>query len=98
MGHKEKAYDLNTYQTKVSKFCSMKWENIRKGIKQHEWGKKVDEKTAVEVCFKASWIINILHEGIGVPRVGLEDNRVGSYIGTKDVLNKVKDKGFTDSF
>lgn len=98
MGHKEKAYDLNTYQNRVSKFCSMEWGQIRKGIDKHEWGKKVDEKTAVEVCFKASWILNILHEGIGIPRVGLEDNHVGSYNGTKDVLSKAKDKGFTESF
>lgn len=98
MDYKDKAYDLNTYQTRVSKFCSTNWEKIQKGLDKNEWGKKVDEKTAQDVCFKASWIINILHEGIGIPRVGLENNRVGGYNGTKDVLDKAKEKGFTDSF
>lgn len=98
MGHKDKAYDLNTYQTRVSKFCSTDWKKIQQGLGNHEWGKEVDEKTAIEVCFKASWIINILHEGIGIPRVGLENNSIGGYNGTKAVLDKAKEKGFTDSF
>ena len=96
--HKDKAYDFNTYQQRVSEFCSQKWETIRKGIDKHEWGKKVDEKTAVEVCFKASWLINILHEGIGIPRVGLENTPDDKHNGTKTVLDNAKDKGFSASF
>ena len=98
MGHKEKAYDVNTYQERVMKFCSEDWKTIEKGIKAHEWGKKVDESTAVEVCFKASWLINVLHEGIGIPRVGLEDTKGSGLNGTKEVLENAKAKGFTDPF
>ena len=98
MGHKEKAYDVNTYQERVMKFCSEDWKTIEKGIKTHEWGKKVDEATAVEVCFKASWLINVLHEGIGIPRVGLENTQGSGVNGTKEVLENAKAKGFTDPF
>ena len=97
MGHKDKAYDFNTYQQRVKDFCSDKWATIAEGIEKHQWGKKVDEKTAVEVCFKASWLINLLHEGIGIPRVGLEETS-SSHNGTEDVLQSAKDKGYTDSF
>ena len=96
--HKDKAYDFNTYQQRVSEFCSQDWDVIRSGIDKHEWGKKVDEQTAIEVCFKASWLINILHEGIGIPRVGLEATPDSMKNGTKKVLDNAKEKGFTASF
>ena len=98
MAHKDKAYDFETYQHRVSEFCSQSWGNIKNGIEDKKWGKKVDEKTAAEVCFKASWIINILHEGIGVPRVGLEDASGSGKNTTKAVLDGAKDRGFTDAF
>lgn len=96
--YKDKAYDFYTYQKRVNEFCSQEWGVISKGIDNQKWGKKIDEKTAIEVCFKASWLINILHEGIGIPRVGLEDVPNGENNGTKTVLDNAKDKGFTASF
>ena len=96
--HKDKAYDFNTYQKRVSEFCSQDWTIIREGVKKHKWGDKVDEKKAIEVCFKASWLINILHDGIGIPRVGLESLPDAKHNGTKAVLDNAKEKGFTASF
>lgn len=95
---KDKAYDFNTYQQRVSDFCSQDWKAIQDGVNSHSWGKKVDEKTAIEVCFKASWLINILHEGIGIPRHGLEDTSNSGSNGTKELLDSTKDKGFKASF
>ena len=97
-GHKDKAYDFNTYQKRVNEFCSQDWDAIEKGVDKQEYGKKVDEKTAIEVCFKASWLINILHEGIGIPRVGLEATPDSKNNGTKQVLDNAKEKGYTASF
>jgi Golgi nucleoside diphosphatase len=97
MSHKDKAYDFHTYQERVLKFCSQDWTDIKKGVDDKTWGKKVDETTALEVCFKASWLINILHEGIGVPRVGLEPIAHG-HNGTKEVLEHAKEKGYLDPF
>ena len=97
MAHKDKAYDFNTYQQRVKEFCEHNWSEIQRGIKHHDYG-KADEKTALEVCFKASWLINMLHDGIGIPRVGIEDTDVSSHNGTKQVLQKGKEKGFLDPF
>jgi Golgi apyrase len=97
MSHKDKAYDFNTYQQQVNEFCGQSWADIQKGVHANTWGKKVDEKTAIEVCFKASWLINVLHQGIGIPRVGLEKTPNG-YNGTKDVLEHAKEKGYLDPF
>ncbi|PSK59446.1 Golgi apyrase [Elsinoe australis] len=101
MGHKDMAYDFKTYQTKVNEFCSQDWSSIKSGVASKKWGKKVDEETAAEVCFKASWLINMLHDGIGVPRVGLEQSKDGDVKTenkTKDALESAKNRGFLDPF
>lgn len=98
MAHKDKAYDFNTYQSRVKEFCGQDWSVIEKGIADKTWGKKIDEHTAFEVCFKASWLINMLHDGIGIPRVGIEDTATSSHNGTKEILESAKDKGFLDPF
>jgi Golgi apyrase len=96
-GHKDKAYDFKTYQERVAEFCDQDWASIEKGIKKEKWGHRVDEDKAREVCFKASWIINMLHDGIGVPRVGIEDLKGGKNT-TKAVIDGAKAKGFLDPF
>lgn len=98
MGYKDKAYDFNTYQERVKLFCSQDWRSIEDGIEAHRWGKKVDREKAYEVCFKSSWIINMLHDGIGIPRVGIEDTTGSSHNGTKEVLSHGQEKGYLDAF
>lgn len=101
MDHDNKAYDFKTYQNRINQFCSQPWADIVAGVDKKKWGKKVDEKTAEEVCFKASWLINMLHEGIGVPRVGLEmEESSGKHRNetTKQLIEGAKNKGFLDPF
>ena len=98
MAHKDKAYDFNTYQKRVKEFCSQDWKTITAGVKHKEWGKKVDEHTAVEVCFKASWMINVLHDGIGIPRVGLESTKTAGHNGTQELIQHAKAKAYLDPF
>lgn len=83
-GQEKKAYDLVTYQRKVTEFCNEDWENIQKDITRRK--KSHDEKVqaAGEACFKASWLLNILYEGIGIPRLGLESTLEASHNGTLD--------------
>lgn len=98
MAHKDKAYDFETYQKQVKEFCSRSWKDIEKDVAKEVWGHKVDAKTVEEVCFKASWLINMLHEGIGVPRVGIEAGKNGAHNKTNAMAEKAKDRGFIDSF
>jgi golgi apyrase len=99
MAHKDKSYDFTKYQAMVMDFCSEEWEDIDAGVAAGKWGKKVDVKTAQEVCFKASWLISILHDGIGIPRLGIEKSTSGvGYNGTKETAAHAKDKGFLDPF
>ncbi|KAE9371653.1 hypothetical protein N431DRAFT_484148 [Stipitochalara longipes BDJ] len=99
MSHKDKAYDWATYQKLVKDFCSEGWDDIKANVAAKKWGKKVDEKTAQEVCFKAAWLIDVLHDGIGIPRVGIEKGAAEiGYNRTKEVAAHSKDKGFLDPF
>ncbi|KAK3053694.1 Golgi apyrase [Extremus antarcticus] len=101
MAHKDRAYDFASYQKQVSELCSRKWSDLEKDIEKEFWGSKVDAKTVEEVCFKASWLINMLHEGIGVPRVSLEQSGhpiTGEANKTNAIVDGAEDKGFLDPF
>lgn len=88
-------YDFHVYQDRVRDFCSQPWADIQRGVREEKWGKKVDEQTAREVCFKASWLINMLHEGIGIPRLGIEGHNATKAAAAKE---KEKMKGYLDPF
>lgn len=91
----DQAYDLKTYQNKVEEFCTKDWDTI---VNTKVDGKKKDEhaKEAQEACFKASWLINVLHDGIGVPRLGLD--HTPEFNASQGALEEAKGKGFLDPF
>lgn len=91
-GGKHKAYDLATYQNNVMDYCTRDWSDIESDLDKR---KKSPEKKAEEArlaCFKASWLINMLYDGIGIPRIGLEG---GNGTNKEDTEH---DKGFVDPF
>ncbi|GAB7362740.1 hypothetical protein MBLNU230_g3046t1 [Neophaeotheca triangularis] len=99
--HTDKAYDFHTFQKQVIDFCSRDWTDIEQDVAGRKWGEKVDEKTVEEVCFKASWLISMLHDGIGVPRVGIEGTEQpgqGDHNKTNSLIENAKDRGFIDPF
>ncbi|CAN8102806.1 unnamed protein product [Discula destructiva] len=88
------AYDLKSYQTRVEEFCASDWGSIADKV---DVRKKQDKaKEAQEACFKASWLINVLHDGIGIPRLGLEHTTHAN--ASKGALEDAKQKGFLDPF
>ena len=97
--HEDKAYDFYSYQKQVVDFCSRDWAAIEKDVAKERWGSKVDERNAEDICFKASWLINVLHEGIGIPRVGMEKSKEtldGHRNKTDALLDGAKEHGFLD--
>lgn len=85
MGHGDNAYNFQTYQQLVLDFCSQDWDTIEAGVTAHKWGKKVDEQTVADVCFKASWLLNLLHDGIGIPRLPPEEDPTASSAAAKQI-------------
>ncbi|KAK0629930.1 nucleoside phosphatase family-domain-containing protein [Bombardia bombarda] len=94
-GKGDKAYDFATYQKRVKDFCSQDWDKIQSKLDAR---KKNDAKYAQEACFKASWLINVLHDGIGVPRIGIEKGTAPGLNVSKGAIESAKDKGFLDPF
>jgi golgi apyrase len=94
------AYDYATYSERVEQFCSRDWESIVIDLKRHKWGKKLDEEKARMVCFKAAWMMNVLHEGFGVPRLSKEFYQApnADHNSTQDLIDSVKSHGYLDPF
>ncbi|GAB1319038.1 Golgi apyrase [Madurella fahalii] len=92
-GKDDEVYDFATYQARVKEFCGQDWDDIQSEI---DTRKKHALKNAQEACFKASWLINVLHEGIGVPRIGIEDLPTANV--SNEALEHAKEKGFLDPF
>ncbi|CAK7266168.1 Golgi apyrase [Sporothrix epigloea] len=96
------AYDFVTYQKKVLDFCSQDWTSIDskiKGISGRKKGNKDPDRTlqdAQQACFKASWVINVLHEGIGIPRVGLD--KISGFNVTSDGVEVAKSASYPTPF
>ncbi|KAJ7590701.1 nucleoside phosphatase family-domain-containing protein [Mycena floridula] len=44
-------------------------EEDGKIVKVGQWGNKIELSRLEMQCFKAAWIVNVLHEGIGMPRI-----------------------------
>ncbi|PLW55505.1 hypothetical protein PCANC_02098 [Puccinia coronata f. sp. avenae] len=63
-------YDFVEFEKKAISYCKLDWEEI---IEKHklgtQWPSNVEISRLETQCFKAAWIINILHEGIGIPRI-----------------------------
>lgn len=93
-GQDDEAYDFTTYQKRVKDYCSRDWNAIQSKL---ETRKDKDEvKYAMEACFKASWLINILHEGIGIPRIGID--KMPGFNVSHGALEAAKHKGYIDPF
>lgn len=89
-GKEQQVYDLATYQHKVVDFCSRDWSAIKSDMVKRKKSKEQKVQDAQEACFKASWLINVLYEGIGIPRLGMNASSKPNSNGTHDVLEKDK--------
>lgn len=64
-------YNFHIFSDKTREFCETEWDKILERGKAGDYN-NVPESYLFDACFKASWLINILHEGFGLPRVGIE--------------------------
>lgn len=69
--HSGGEYNFHSFNDKVREYCESSWEKITANSKNGEY-LNLAEPFLLDACFKASWVINVLHEGFGLPRLGLE--------------------------
>ncbi|AOA61831.1 Apyrase with wide substrate specificity [Komagataella phaffii CBS 7435] len=67
-------YNFMLFNEKVINFCSSSWEEIERNYKENLYGENINLELLQDSCFKASWVINVLHEGFGLPRIDLDEN------------------------
>ncbi|CAH2352596.1 golgi apyrase [[Candida] railenensis] len=66
-------YNFNAFNEKVKEFCESDWSTILENAEQGKYSNLDPEKFLKSACFKASWVMNILHEGFELPRLELDN-------------------------
>lgn len=69
--HSSGEYNFHTFNEKAKAFCESSWESILANSKNGDYS-NLPDKVLLDACFKASWVINVLHEGFELPRLGIE--------------------------
>ncbi|TFK46631.1 hypothetical protein OE88DRAFT_1637822 [Heliocybe sulcata] len=63
------AYDFVQYERAASDFCARDWDEVLREHSALTNESQVETSRLQMQCFKAAWVVNMLHEGIGMPRI-----------------------------
>lgn len=61
-------YNHATFSEKVKEFCEMDWLQILENLEQGQYLNLNPNKFLKTACFKASWVVNVLHDGFEMPK------------------------------
>lgn len=93
------AYDYHTLSSAVEQYCTRDWSDILTDLQENKFPEGVKQGKLEDVCFKASWMMNVLHSGIGIPRVTKEFSISSpSHNGTEELEEGARAKGFDGAF
>ncbi|KAH3665859.1 hypothetical protein OGAPHI_004047 [Ogataea philodendri] len=70
--HMGGAYNFLKFEERLKEFCETEWEQIETNFRNNQYGSNIPEPILRDSCFKASWVVNVLHEGFELPRIGFE--------------------------
>lgn len=65
------AYNFEKFSSQVKDFCNSNWADIKANGEKGNYN-NIPSKYLADSCFKASWVLNVLHEGFGLPRAGVD--------------------------
>lgn len=87
-------YDFVTFEKNAFEYCEREWDDIMDDHKKGEkWRSTVELGRLESQCFKAAWVINVLHEGIGIPRFKIDSDGAGDGSDQAEKGKKAKEKG-----
>ncbi|GAA5915520.1 apyrase [Sporobolomyces salmoneus] len=91
-------YDFVEFEKNAIEFCGKDWNEIMSDFKEGrgKWRSGVELSRLETQCFKAAWVVNILHEGIGIPRIIDRGGKGDGKNQTEKGLEKAIDKGLVD--
>ena len=92
-------YDFPTFEKSAIDYCSREWDSILSDHADGPSAHQISDVHRLEMqCFKAAWIVNVLHDGIGIPRLSVDKGGEGSAANvTEDALIKAGQKGFAEA-
>lgn len=61
-------YDYNQFMAASEELCSRNWKEIEELFNDKKYPSVRDIETIKLQCFKSGWIINVLHDGLGMPK------------------------------
>lgn len=90
-------YDFTEYEKKSTEYCATDWAQW---IDTH---KQVDASDILHhqmQCFKSAWIVNVLHDGIGIPRINdpAHNNAVDDEDIFKQSVESIESKNWNPPF
>lgn len=80
-------YNFKAFNAKVKEYCESNWDEILKNSEQGQYSKLDPDKFLKDACFKASWVMNVLHEGFELPRIGFETEKEDQTEEDKKITN-----------
>ncbi|CAK9441191.1 uncharacterized protein LODBEIA_P50600 [Lodderomyces beijingensis] len=81
-------YDFKGFNVKVKEYCESSWGKVLEQSKQGHYS-GLSEDFLKDACFKASWVMNVLHEGFELPRIGFElDSDESQDENSKKIMSK----------
>lgn len=64
-------YNFEEFSTHVEEFCNTDWEVMKDNSEKGAYN-SIPTNFLIDSCFKANWVLNILHEGFDLPRAGID--------------------------
>ncbi|EAZ63008.2 Yeast Nucleoside Diphosphatase [Scheffersomyces stipitis CBS 6054] len=65
-------YNYHGFNEKVRGYCESDWKTILKNSKKGHYSNLDPDKFLKDACFKANWVMNVLHEGFDLPRLAVD--------------------------
>lgn len=65
-------YNFEQFSDHVKEFCNTDWSIIMANSERGLYN-SIPNEMLMDSCFKANWVLNVLHEGFGLPRAGIDD-------------------------
>ena len=85
-------YDFVEFERKAIEFCGREWSAIMDDHKKGgKWRSGIELDRLESQCFKAAWVVNILHDGIGIPRI-IDSGGTGDKVCSLLYLERSSDK------
>ncbi|CAG8523867.1 8005_t:CDS:2 [Paraglomus occultum] len=74
-------WNYEAFEEKAADYCSLNWDDILEKYPD------IDIQRLEMQCFKSAWLVNFLHDGIGIPN----DNEVDAFGEDNPLFRSVKD-------